>query len=211
MDLSGVISISGRPGLYKVITQAKNSIIVESLIDKKRFPAYATDRISAVDDISIYTHDGDKPLKEILADIYAKQGGKEAPSHKEDISVLIAYILEVLPDYDSERVYPSDIKKLIQWYNMLLNSGYLEPKEVVEEESADLEVPKTAKPKAAAKTANGSSVAKKVDADAVKEAKPKAQPKTANGSSVAKKTVAGESDAKAAASKKATKQATTKK
>ena len=192
MDLSGVISISGRPGLYKVIAQGKNSIIVESLIDKKRFPAYATDRISAVDDISIYTFDGDKPLKEILADIYAKQEGKEAPSHKEDISVLIAFILEVLPNYDDERVYPSDIKKLIQWYNMLLKAGYLEPKEA-EAETTEEEAPKAAKPKAA----------KKVATDTAKETKPKAEPK--------KKPVAGASKAKAAAPKKATKQATTKK
>ena len=192
MDLTGVISISGRPGLYKVIAQGKNSIIVESLIDKKRFPAYATDRISAVDDISIYTFDGDKPLKEILADIYAKQEGKEAPSHKGDISVLIAFILEVLPNYDDERVYPSDIKKLIQWYNMLLKAGYLEPKEA-EAETTEEEAPKAAKPKAA----------KKVATDTAKEAKPKAEPK--------KKPVAGASKAKAAAPKKATKQATTKK
>ncbi len=199
MDLSGVISISGRPGLYKVIAQGKNSIIVESLIDKKRFPAYATDRISAVDDISIYTHDGDKPLKEILADIYAKQSGKQAPSHKEDISVLISFILEVLPNYDDERVYPSDIKKLIQWYNMLLNAGYLEPKEAEMTE----EVASESKPKAP-KASKGSSVAKKAAPDTAKEAKPKA-------ADAAKKTVAGASKAKAAAPKKATKQATTKK
>ena len=69
MDLSGIISISGRPGLYKVIAQGKNSIIVESLTEKKRFPAYATDRISALEDISIYTHDGDVPLTEIFTKI----------------------------------------------------------------------------------------------------------------------------------------------
>lgn len=129
MDLSGIISISGRPGLYKVIAQGKNNIIVESLTDKKRFPAYATDRISALEDISIYTYEGDKPLKEIYADIYAKQEGKEAPSHKEDITVLQAFVQEIIPDYDEERVYTSDIKKMIQWYNMLLKSGNLEPAE----------------------------------------------------------------------------------
>jgi hypothetical protein len=141
MDLSGIISISGRPGLYKVIAQGKNSIIVESLTDKKRFPAYATDRISALEDISIYTYDGDKPLKEIFADIYTKQDGKEGPSHKEDISVLQAYIQEIIPDYDEDRVYPSDIKKLLQWYNMLLKSGNLEP---TEEEAEEEKVEETA-------------------------------------------------------------------
>jgi hypothetical protein len=139
MDLSGIISISGRPGLYKVIAQGKNSIIVESLTDKKRFPAYATDRISALEDISIYTYDGDKPLKEIFSDIYTKQDGKEGPSHKEDISVLQAYIQEIIPDYDEDRVYPSDIKKLLQWYNMLLKSGNLEPTEEEDSEEEKVE------------------------------------------------------------------------
>lgn len=145
MDLSGVISISGKPGLYKVIAQGKNSIIVESLIDKKRFPAYSSDRISALEDISIYTVDDDKPLKDILADIYAKQEGKEVPSHKDDISVLTDYFSEILPDYDDERVYPSDIKKLFQWYNLLLNAGCLEPAAEEKEEKEE-------KPKKAAKS-----------------------------------------------------------
>ncbi len=129
MDLSGIISISGRPGLYKVIAQGKNSIIVESITEKKRFPAYATDRISALEDISIYTYEGDRPLKEIFADIYKKQDGKEAPSHKEDMTILLEFVSEIIPNYDEERVYPSDIKKLIQWYNMLLKSGNLEEAE----------------------------------------------------------------------------------
>ncbi|NVK63956.1 MAG: DUF5606 domain-containing protein [Flavobacteriales bacterium] len=134
MDLSGIISISGRPGLYKVIAQGKNSIIVESITEKKRFPAYATDRISALEDISIYTYEGDRPLKEIFADIYEKQDGKEAPSHKEDMTILLEFVSEIIPNYDEERVYPSDIKKLIQWYNMLLKSGNLEPSEEEAEE-----------------------------------------------------------------------------
>lgn len=126
MDLSGIISISGRPGLYKVIAQGKNSIIVESLVDNKRFPAYSSDRISALEDISIYTIDDDKPLKDIFADIYEKQEGKEGPSHKSDIGELTEYFSEILPDYDEERVYASDIKKLFQWYNLLLKAGALE-------------------------------------------------------------------------------------
>lgn len=140
MDLSGVISISGRPGLYKVIAQGKNSIIVESLTDKKRFPAYSTDRISAIEDISIYTVDDDKPLQDILADIYAKQEGKEGPSHKDDIATLTDYFSDILPDYDEERVYPSDIKKLFQWYNLLLKAGCLEPKEEAKSEKAEEKV-----------------------------------------------------------------------
>jgi hypothetical protein len=152
MDLSGVISISGRPGLYKVIAQGKNSIIVESLVDNKRFPAYATDRISALEDISIYTYDDDKPLKDILSDIYKKQDGKESPSHKEDVSVLQEYLSDILPDYDEERVYPSDIKKLFQWYNLLLKAGHLEPAEEEKEEKKEVKPKKApAKKKPAAK------------------------------------------------------------
>ncbi|MCH2225208.1 MAG: DUF5606 domain-containing protein [Crocinitomicaceae bacterium] len=153
MDLSGIISISGRPGLYKVITQGKNSIIVESLIDGKRFPAYATDRISALDDISIYTLEGDTPLKEIFSDIYTKEDGGKAPSHKQDAATLQSYLLEILPDYDEERVYTSDIKKLFQWYNLLLSSGNLKPeeKDAKSESEAPTEEKVEEKPKAKAK------------------------------------------------------------
>ena len=132
MDLSRVISISGKPGLFKVIAQGKNNIIVESIIDSKRFPAYNTDRVSALEDISIYTYDGDVPLKDIFSSILKKQDGKEAPSHKEDVSVLIDFIQEILPNYDEDRVYPSDIKKLVQWYNMLLKADLLKSDETEE-------------------------------------------------------------------------------
>jgi hypothetical protein len=149
MNLTGIIAISGRPGLFKVLTQGKNSIIVESLVDKKRFPAYATDRVSALEDISIYTYEEDAPLKDILTAIYKKEDGKVCPSHKEDLKVLQNYILEILPNYDQERVYPSDLKKLFQWYNLLLSTGNLLPEEVVEEAVPE----KKAAPKAKKETA----------------------------------------------------------
>ena len=132
MDLSGIISISGKPGLYKVIAQGKNSIIVESLVDKKRVPAYASDRISALEDISIYTLDGDEPLKDIYAAMLKKLGKDQAPSQKENMNVLQEFILEIIPNYDEDRVYASDIKKLVQWYNLLLKTGVIKeekPKE----------------------------------------------------------------------------------
>lgn len=139
MDLSGVISISGKPGLYKVVAQAKNNIIVESLIDGKRLPAYSTDRISALDDISIYTYEEDIPLKEVYESIYKKEEGGQTLSHKESLNKLTEYLLEVLPDYDEDRVYPSDIKKLFQWYNILHKAGILE----LEEEEEDAEAPES--------------------------------------------------------------------
>ena len=90
MNLTGIISISGKPGLYKVVAQAKNSVIVESLEDNKRVPAYATDRISALEDISIYTYGEDKPLKEIYTDIFNKENGGATLSHKDDLKKLTA-------------------------------------------------------------------------------------------------------------------------
>lgn len=144
MNLTGIIAISGRPGLYKVIAQGKNNIIVESLIDNKRFPAYATDKISALDDISIYTYDEDAPLSGLLTAIYKKEDGKVCPSHKESLTVLQSYLLEILPNYDQERVYPSDVKKMFQWYNLLHKSGNLKLDEV-KEEVAEKKAPKAKK------------------------------------------------------------------
>ena len=174
MDLTGIISISGRPGLYKVIAQGKNSIIVESLIDNKRFPAYSTDRISALEDISIYTYDDDKPLKEILEGLYKKVDGQEAPSHKEDLSVLQECLSDVLPDYDEERVYPSDIKKLFQWYNILFKAGVLKPEEVVEETKEEKPVEPEAVVEKAEKKPAKKAPAKKKEGD---KPKAKAAPK----------------------------------
>jgi len=151
MNLTGIIAISGKPGLFKVVTQGKNSIIVESLIDNKRFPAYASDRISALEDISIYTYDEDAPLKDILTAMYKKESGKECPSHKEDIKTLQSYVLEILPNYDQERVYPSDLKKLFQWYNLLLKTGSLTPEETATETEEKTEKAPKAKKEAAAK------------------------------------------------------------
>jgi hypothetical protein len=149
MDLSGIISIAGKPGLYKVIAQGKNSVIVESLVNGKRIPAYATDKISALEDISIYTLESDVPLADVFASLIKKFDGKEGLSHKDDFINLQEVLFEVLPDYDEDRVYPSDIKKLFQWYNLLVNAGVLtleadqkeEPKqeEVAEEESSSSE------------------------------------------------------------------------
>ena len=134
MNLSGIISISGKPGLFKVVAQGKNNIIVESLVDGKKSPAYSTDRISALEDISIYTYEEDIPLKDVYSEIYKKENGKKTISHKESLNKLTAYLLEVLPNYDEDRVYPSDIKKLFQWYNLLHDTGALESEE---EEKAD--------------------------------------------------------------------------
>lgn len=147
MDLKGIIAISGKPGLYKVIGQGKNNIIVESLEDNKKIPAYAKDRISAIDDISIYTNEEDVPLKEVFTSIFKKENGNATISHKESAKKLSEYLSEVLPDYDKERVYPSDIKKIFQWYNMLHKNGLLKEDVPVAEETPVVEETKSVKKK----------------------------------------------------------------
>ncbi len=119
MDLSEILSISGKPGLFKVIAQTKNGVVVESLLDKKRFTAFAHDHMSSLEEISVFTETDDIPLKDIFKNIFDKQEGKAAINHKSDAKELKAFFEEVLPDYDKNRVYVSDIKKIIQWYNVL--------------------------------------------------------------------------------------------
>lgn len=187
MNLTGIIAISGKPGLFKVVAQGKNNIIVESLEEKKRFPAYSSDRISALDDISIYTYEDDKPLKEIYKTIFEKENGGGILSHKEDLSKLSGYLLEVLPNYDQERVYPSDIKKLFQWYNLLLKAGELKLDAVesteaeVAEDATATDKPKKEKAAAPKKAATAKKVTDKPAAKSapkVTAAKKVAAPKT---------------------------------
>jgi hypothetical protein len=126
MKLSGIISISGKPGLFKVLSSNKNSLVVESLIDGKKTTALPTNKISALEDIAIYTEDADIPLKDVFRTIFEKENGGAAPDHKGDMAELKAYLVEILPNYDEERVYNSDIKKLYQWYNVLHKANALE-------------------------------------------------------------------------------------
>jgi hypothetical protein len=146
MDLTGIISVAGKPGLFKVIAQGKNSLIVESLIDGKRMPAYSTERISALDDISIYTTEEDIPLKDVLQMMLKKENGGPVLSHKENLSNLTEYLTLILPNYDRERIYPSDIKKLFQWYNLLQKAGIIKlEEEKVKKPSTEVKEKTTAK------------------------------------------------------------------
>ena len=123
--LKEILSIAGKPGLQRMVSNSSNAIIVESLIDGKRFPAYSNAKIIALEDISIYTETEDMPLKEVFKRMYDKEGSKQAISHKEPNEKIVAYFNEVVPEYDKERVYTSDIKKIIQWYNLLVSKGIL--------------------------------------------------------------------------------------
>jgi len=130
MNLEGIIAVTGKPGLFKVISQGKNAVIVENLMDKKRMPLTARNQANTLDEIGIYTYDDTKPLSEIFDDIAKKENEKKSISHKVSKQELTTYFAEILPDYDSDRVYISDIKKVIQWYNALQTAGLIElPKE----------------------------------------------------------------------------------
>jgi len=140
MDLSEILSIAGKAGLFKVVTQSKNGVIVESLLDGKRATAFAHERISSLEEISIFGETEDVPLKDVFKIISDKQEGKEAINHKSSGNELKSFFLEVMPDYDQDRVYVSDIKKVIQWYNQLLKKDLLnfdEEEEAQAESTAD--------------------------------------------------------------------------
>jgi hypothetical protein len=149
MNLAGIIAISGKPGLYKVVKQGKNNLFVQSLDSDKITPAYSSDKISALEDISVYTYEEDVPLLELLGLIAEKSNYEATLSHKEDKKKLESFFEEVVPNYDKERVYFSDIKKIFQWYNQLQNVGLLVKPSIVEEveQTTDTEVPTTEKTK----------------------------------------------------------------
>ena len=138
--LKGILSISGQSGLFKMVAESKNNIIVESLETKKRIPVYSTSKVSGLEDIAIYTETGDVPLKEVFKAIFDKEEGGTAISHKSSGNELKKYFEEILPEYDQERVYVSDIKKVMLWYNILHEKEMLDFTEVKEDESTSEEV-----------------------------------------------------------------------
>jgi hypothetical protein len=119
--LKQILSIAGRPGLYKLVNQGKNMLIVESLMTGKRTPAYARDKVISLGDISIYTVDEDVPLANVLHSIKDKNEGKKVDM--DSIGDIREYFATVLPEFDDERVHTSDIKKVFAWYNQLVDAG----------------------------------------------------------------------------------------
>lgn len=142
--LKTILSVSGKPGLYQLISSAKNMVIVESLVDKKKMPIHARDKVVSLGDISIYTETDDAPLKDILISIKQKENGEKASiSTSAKPEELKKYFKEVLPDFDRDRVYPTDIKKIINWYNILVNANVeFEKEESKVEEASPEEEPK---------------------------------------------------------------------
>lgn len=125
--LKEILSVTGKPGLFKLVSQGKNMLIVESLIDGKRIPAYSRDKVVSLGDIAMFTETEEVPLSEVLEKLKTKENGQPASiDPKADNDTLRKFMAEVLPDYDRERVYPSDIRKLISWYNLLINNNITE-------------------------------------------------------------------------------------
>ena len=124
--LETLLAISGKPGLYKLVSRGNRSLIVETLDEaKKRMPAFAADKVISLADIAMYTDEGEVPLREVLSNLKKKENGEVSAFdyRKASKDELEAYFAEVLPNYDRDRVYPTDIKKLVGWYNLLVKAG----------------------------------------------------------------------------------------
>ncbi len=138
MSLEKILTISGKPGLYQLQNQTRSGFLASSLIDGKKISVSARQNVSILSEIAIYTLTEELPLSEVFSKISEKENGGEAISHKSTRDELEEYFFEVLPDYDEDRVYPSDIKKIVQWYNLLTKNGISEfksdPSEAVSEE-----------------------------------------------------------------------------
>ena len=126
MNLEGIINISGKPGLYKVVSKGNKTVIVESFTDGKKSHLYSENQANMLEEIGIYTYEDTKPLSEIFDNISKKEKGEQAINHKSSTNQLTTYFREILVDYDEERVYVSDIKKVIQWYNAIQKKGLIE-------------------------------------------------------------------------------------
>ena len=156
--INNILAITGKPGLFRLVSRGNNMLIVESLLDGKRTPTYARDKIVALSEVAMFTTGDDVALSEVLTKVGEKEGLKAASidAKKSDNDALRAWFGDVLPDFDRDRVYPSDIRKLIQWYNILVAAGItdfsVEEQEAEEgEKAAEAEAPK-AEAKKPAKT-----------------------------------------------------------
>jgi hypothetical protein len=140
MDLKGIMSISGYGGLFRMVKPSKNGFVVESLDDGKRMQTFATSKISSLEEIAIYTETAEVHLKDVLKSIFRMEEGKPLNLHAKSLGDdLKAYFLKVLPDYDQERVYVSDIKKVVTWYNQLVGHNLIDLEEDVAEEPKDMD------------------------------------------------------------------------
>ena len=172
MKITDILAVAGKPGLYQVLASGSASIVVESMVDGKRSSVPGTARVSNLADITMYTHDDDVPLLDILNRMHDAQKGAEGPSHKDAAQTIRDFVDGIVPELDHDRVYQSDLKKLVQWYNLLVSKGAfpLEAPEQAEETPAEEAPKKEAKAekkpakKAAAKKPAAKKASKKKDA-----------------------------------------------
>lgn len=129
MNIDGIIAISGKPGLFKVVSQAANRIIIEDVETNKRKPAFASSKVISLADITIFGHEEDLPLADVFEKIYDKEGGKESKPHKTEPAELRAYFETIWEEYNDQEVKDHDIKKVFQWYNMLAKHNMLSKEE----------------------------------------------------------------------------------
>jgi len=137
MSLEKVLAISGKPGLYELKAQTRGGFVAESLADGKKISVNVRHNVSMLSEIAMYTYTEEVPLREVFQKIAEKEDGKEAISHKESKAKLEGYFKEILPEYDEDRVYASDIKKVFQWYNILVNAGVTDFSEQEAEEKEE--------------------------------------------------------------------------
>lgn len=161
MSLEKVLSISGKPGLFLLKNQTRNGFLAESLLDGKTVNVSGRHSVSLLSEIAIYTLTSEVPLREVFQKIAEKEDGKEAISHKVSTEDLEEYFFGILPDYDEDRVYPSDIKKIVQWYNMLVKNNLTDFSEAEEEGSETVDVAKETKIPTAKKTVAPKNAAQK--------------------------------------------------
>ncbi|HLF52058.1 DUF5606 domain-containing protein [Flavobacterium sp.] len=137
MNLEKILAISGKPGLYALKVQTRSGFVAESLLDGKKITVGLKSNVSLLSEISMYTQSEEKPLAEVMRNIAVKEDNGPALSHKEENAKLVAYFKEILPDYDQDRVYPSDIKKVLNWYNMLQAKGMVSKEAPVAEKKEE--------------------------------------------------------------------------
>ena len=201
--LKEILAVSGKPGLYKLVSKGNNLLIIESLTDKKRIPAYAHDKVISLNDVSIYTDEDEAPIRKILDAIKEKEGGKNISIDLSKVQPdeLREYLADVLPNFDRERVYPSDIKKLLKWYDILIANGitdFSEKEEDTEEtvaesvpEGESKEAGNVAKVKNEQKTTKTASTKRKESSLAAVNATKATKAKPTAKSSTPKKSVVG--------------------
>lgn len=137
MNLEKILAISGKPGLYALKVQTRTGFVAESFIDGKKITVGLRSNVSLLSEISVFTNTEEKALADVMRNIAIKENDGAAISHKEDNDVLCAYFAEILPDYDQDRVYPSDIKKILNWYNILQAKGLVSQEVPAENEKTD--------------------------------------------------------------------------